>query len=158
MPGARSSWCGWEVGVVRKLIAHLRQIERAAYPPHMRQMQAVRSIEDLAEYCECRPDQVFVLSGEGWYFIAAEREGEVEVVDFASAGGCRDLFRVLAAVLARWRGRKVAMDCRARTSYPLVLALVRRYQAVVLEDTSWYWGDDEMRRLVVLLPVGHSPG
>jgi len=134
---------------MRRVLSVLRHVERAAYPPHMRQMQYVRGVRDLAEYCECRPDQVFVLTGRDWYLLAAEREDEVEIVDFASAGGCREVFRVLATVVKRWRGRTIILDARHCTSYPLVMALTGRYGLRVVQDEVWHWGDESMHSLVL---------
>lgn len=138
---------------MRDTLARIRRIEKAAYPPHMWQLQWVFRIKDLAEYCECRPDQVFVLTGQDWYLLAAEREDEVEVVDFASIGGCRDILRVLATVVPRWRGRRVVMDARESTSYRLVMLLVRRYRLDVIEDELWFWGDEPMHSLVLDFPL-----
>lgn len=136
---------------MKKVLPFICRIERQVYPVHMRQMQHIRDTADLADYCECRLDQLLTLSGEDWYLIAAERGDEVEIVDFASLKGCTDIFKILVRVVPRWRGRRIVLDARASTSYRLVLALVKRYKIQVVEDEMWHWGDEEMHHLVLQL-------
>lgn len=128
----------------------LRKIERLAYPAHMWQMQDVYSIKDLAEYCECSVSQVFCIIGEDYYLIAANKKRYIEIVDLASIGGIGgDVFRIMNKVSRVSKGKKIILDARETTSYPLVKLFARRYLLQIVEDKEWMWGDEVMHSMVL---------
>lgn len=135
-------------------ISLAREIEAAVYPHWMQQLQWVETLAELAEYCECQPSQVRLITGNGWYLLAAERKRSVEVVDLCALPhtgplGMREVFSSLAL---EWSGKTVEMDCRKSTSYPLVMRLVESYGIQVLEDEPWDWGGEEMRAIKLKFP------
>lgn len=136
---------------MKKVLPILKKIERMAYPEFMWSINDCRNIRDLADYCECHPNELFILCGEDWYLLAAEREDEVEVVDLASINGMGfEIIKVIKTCLNRWQGKTVTMDCRASTSYPILLKIVQRY-GYDYTDEVWYWEDEEMHAITVRL-------
>lgn len=134
-----------------KVLSKLKKIERAAYPKFMQLINGCRNIEELADYCECSPQELFILCGEDWYLLAAEREDEVEVVDLASVGGMGlEIIKVIKTSIKRWKGKTVKMDCRASTSYPILLRIVQRY-GLSYTDEVWFWEWEEMHSITVQL-------
>jgi hypothetical protein len=125
------------------MIELLRRIERSAYPPHMRQMQDVNSIRDLAEYCECRVSEVRVIEGPNYYVIVALKDECCEIVDMAATGRF-NFFAVVSQLKSIVGDREVTLDARASTSYPLVRLMERRGLIVVQSCEEWDWDGETM--------------
>jgi len=101
-------------------LKRILKIERAAYPPHLREMQDAESWEDVADYAEVPIEQLVVLSdGISWYaIIAKHRFGRAEFVDLAKVPGAPivDWFFILRTL--RDMGiKKIFGDMREDTSY-----------------------------------------
>ena len=130
----------------------LRKIEKLAYPKGMRQLGSVRNISDLAEYMECHEDEVVVLQGEGWYILIADHQrGDVELVDIASSSlrlGVQ-MWRALVGHIIQLSGRRVTMDARESTSYPMVRKLAERGVIEILSDATWEWCGEVFHDLIV---------
>lgn len=73
--------------ITKKDIQKIKRIERQAYPKHMRQMQYVKNLQELADYCECAKEGVILIAEEEWYLIVAKNKDTYEVVDWASISG-----------------------------------------------------------------------
>lgn len=126
-------------------LRRIKAIEAAAYPPSMRQLQNVATWKEVADYCECRAEELLVLSGESWYLLAAEHEDYVEIADLAATGGLGSaIWRIIAAAKGRWAGKTVVCDARQGTSYCLLKALERRGIVRVISETPWEWEDEKM--------------
>ena len=139
-----SVWC-----IVSNKLRRIRSIERAAYPPHMRQMQDCRSWKDLAEYCEVSLDKVTVVLEKDYYLILAENGSEVEIVDLASKNGISPgtLMGLFRKILVSLSGKSVICDARAGTSLKVLHALSRAGKIKIQKDNKWTWRDDEMHSL-----------
>jgi len=126
-------------------IRFIKNIEARVYPEHMQMMQCLDDIYDLADYCECEVDELFVLTGDNWYLIAAEHEDFVEIVDLCADGNIgMEIIKLIAVLRKRWAGKRVTMDARESTSYPIIRALIRRFNYRVIRDEIWSWDDEVM--------------
>lgn len=131
-------------------IKKLKKLEAVAYPEYMRQLQECWSMEDLADYCECSVDQVSLKTGRGWYMIVADHGSYVEFVDFvATEGREASATMALVAFLRKLKGRRVALDARKSTSYPLILRLIPRLGATIVSEEEWRWSNEEMVEMVI---------
>jgi hypothetical protein len=128
----------------------IKSIEKASYPAFMQQMQDCETIEDLAEYCECRKSRVFVLSGNDWYFIASIQKKRVEIVDIAGHVGLH-IFDIISTCRKQWQGKVVTMDCRESTSYKIMVNISRRLSLDILSDKVWYWGEEVMHEIIIAM-------
>ncbi len=131
-------------------LTQLKQVEKAAYPHWMRQLQHVGSARQVAEYAEVSLKNLRLIQGPGWYAILGIHKNYVEICDFASETGRVTgsvVFKVIREVLAC--GRKTfVMDCR-ETSYALLMALAQRRGWRVEEEESWPWGPENMTSVTV---------
>lgn len=138
---------------MKTALSFLKRVEACAYPPHMRMMQDYNTLSDLAEYCECKKREVFVICGEDYYLIAAEKGNEIEVVDMASLNGMgKVIFGLVRTCRERWAGKSIKMDLRESTSYPLLLSLSRRYGIKMTEEGTWEWEDEIMHCVSLSIP------
>lgn len=132
---------------VMLLIDHIKKIESVAYPAYMQQMQECETLDDLAEYCECKPSQVRIINGSDWYLIYAEYKKSIEVVDFASESGkCSEIFKVVSALKTK---KLITMDAKEDSSYPLVMKLAERGILNIIHDEIWYLGNVSMHELKI---------
>lgn len=138
---------------MRSLIRHLLSIEEVAYPAHMQQMRnlGVRSMSDLLDYCEVsNTEQVLILTGPGWYFLAGkhEDEGYVELVDLASNGKVPNIFRIARELMKFAGDLEMRSDLRVDTSWPLVKVLCRRYN-LHITSTFYSWDGVDMVEVMI---------
>ena len=124
----------------------MKNIEAVAYPSFMQSICDCDTLEELANYCECKVSQLFVICGTNYYLLAANKKRSVEIVDFASTGRCSELFKVMNICLEQFKNKKVTMDCRESTSYPIVTLLLKRKE-VKYEDNAWDWNGETMREI-----------
>ena len=117
------------------LAKEIKRIEKNAYPKQMRALQG-ESVEGILEYCRDEEnDEAVVYLGQNWYILAGISDAKVEVVDFASTGKVgSEMFLAFRDLIEALGTKELWMSCRETTSYPLVLALVRRYGARIKTD------------------------
>jgi len=132
-----------------RVLSHLKNIEASVYPKHMQMLQDCQSLCEVADYAECEVSDLIIQTGNNWYCIIADHGDWVEIVDLASVGPMRDIFSLIGSLRRRLAGKRIVMDARKRTSYPLVRLLIRRVGGKILEDEKWYWNGDEMRSLTI---------
>jgi hypothetical protein len=134
-------------------VEEIKEIEREAYPPHMREMGDVRNLADIAEYADCRAEELIVLGKpRRWYLIAAVRGEEAEVVDLAKRPGTGAVPWRSFVRLARARAiKRVRFDARRATSYPLILALAPRLGMEILRQEPWSWEGEDMVEMEIRL-------
>ena len=124
----------------------MKDIEAVAYPSFMQSICDCDTLEELANYCECKVSQLFCICSTNYYLLAANKKRSVEIVDFASTGRCPELFKVMNICLEQFKNKKVTMDCRESTSYPIVTLLLKR-KKIKYTDTTWYWEDEAMHEI-----------
>ena len=124
----------------------MKDIEAVAYPSFMQSICDCDTLEELANYCECKVSQLFCICSTNYYLLAANKKRSVEIVDFASTGRCSELFKVMNICLEQFKNKKVTMDCRETTSYPIVTLLLKR-KKIKYTDTTWYWEDEAMHEI-----------
>ena len=124
----------------------MKDIEAVAYPSFMQSICDCDTLEELADYCECKVSQLFVICGNNYYLLAANKQRSVEIVDFASTGRCNELFKVINICFEEFKNKRVTMDCRESTSYPIVTLLLKR-KKIKYTDTTWYWEDEAMHEI-----------
>jgi len=131
----------------------IKKIERRAYPAHMREINACRNWDEFLEYCEANSrEELILIVRQDFYLIAVDRGYEVEIVDMASIGRCLSLniFRVINELKARiGEGRRLIMDARKSTTYPIIKRLVRRYGWKVIEEDEWDWEGEKMIEMII---------
>ena len=128
----------------------MKDIEAVAYPSFMQSICDCNTLEDLADYCECKVSQLFCIIGENYYLLAANKKHSVEIVDFASTGRCLEIFKIVSTLLKEFDGKKITMDCRESTSYPIVIKLLKR-EKIKYTDTVWYWENEVMHEICFYL-------
>ena len=129
-----------------KDLEKMKDIEAVAYPSFMQSICDCDTLEELADYCECKVSQLFVICGNNYYLLAANKKRSVEIVDFASTGRCNELFKVINICFEEFKNKRVTMDCRESTSYPIVTLLLKR-KKVKYEDNTWDWNGETMHEI-----------
>ena len=124
----------------------MKDIEAVAYPSFMQSICDCDTLEELADYCECKVSQLFVICGNNYYLLASNKKRSVEIVDFASTGRCNELFKVINICFEEFKNKRVTMDCRESTSYPIVTLLLKR-KKVKYEDNAWNWNGETMHEI-----------
>ena len=128
----------------------MKDIEAVAYPSFMQSICDCDTLEDLADYCECKVSQLFCIINNNYYLLAANKKHSVEIVDFASTGRCLEIFKIVSTLLKEFDGKKITMDCRESTSYPIVIKLLKR-EKIKYTDTVWYWENEVMHEICFYL-------
>jgi len=121
----------------RKILRHIRRIEREAYPPAFRQIQDVRTWRDLAEYCEGRPR---LLTWETGYCLWTSEE----LVDLAATAPVdlhrqRKIYQALAETFAQ---RAFQLDAREETSWRLLCAWAKRGLVEIVSVHPYEWAGE----------------
>ena len=118
-----------------KLAKEIKKIEKTAYPKAMWTLQW-ENAQGIMEYCRDEEnDEAIVYLGENWYMLVGSSDAKVEVVDFASTGKIgSEMFLAFKDLIETLGTKELWMSCRETTSYPLVLALVKRYNARIKTD------------------------
>lgn len=124
----------------------IKKIEAKAYPPHMQQLQNCKTWEEVAEYCEVSPKNLLVYTEANMYILIGEHKRFIEVVDMASVGHF-NIFEALNFIKVAAKGKKIKLDAREGTSYPLILKLHKKLE--VIKDEAWQWGEDVMHEMEV---------
>ena len=117
------------------LAKEIKRIEKTAYPKQMRALQG-ENAQGILEYCRDEEnDEAIVYLGTNWYILAGVSDEKVEVVDFASTGMVgSEMFLAFKDLIETLGTKELWMSCRETTSYPLVLALVKRYGGRIKTD------------------------
>ena len=124
----------------------MKDIEAVAYPSFMQSICDCDTLEELADYCECKVCQLLCIINNNYYRLAANKKHSVEIVDFASTGRCLEIFKIVSTLLKEFDGKKITMDCRESTSYPIVIKLLKR-EKIKYTDTVWYWENEVMHEI-----------
>ncbi len=118
------------------VLAHLRTVEKAAYPRHYREMQGVWTWNDLTSYCEGEP---FVRTWDGGYVLWTSDA----IVDLASTTHVSlATFRGIIRDMAVTCGGVVEANCRAGTSYRLVHAAQKLGFVEILRERPYDWAGE----------------
>lgn len=129
---------------MRKLMKELKRRERAAYPPHMRQIEDCSTWSDLQEYCESGQVNVHLLGKTGYIIYT-----QSEVVDWVGdATTCFEAFRIIKNAFGN---KPFGADFRASTSWPIMQVMERRGRIRLSNVSSWYWGSEEMFEATVTI-------
>lgn len=129
---------------MKKILRHIISIEARVYPPVYRQMQDIRSMKDLKEYCESKPHIISWCDG---YCLFTKRE----VVDLCSITPID--FGIMHKISKRLRKfykyREFAADLRQNTSYKLVKIMERRGVLEVVSDEAYDWGGETFHEVKI---------
>jgi hypothetical protein len=99
-------------------------------------------------------DEILVTGSKNkWYLILEKNEDCVEIVDMAAKDGVLPIFKILNFFekLKESGIKKIKMDARESTSYPLIKALIKRKKAVFKEKKPWTWGEEKMYPITIYL-------
>lgn len=132
------------------MIDHLRKIEAAAYPEYMQQMGDVERLGDIADYCECGIDDLVILHGPTWYFLAADHGKELECVDIAKMPGTEFGWGEVMDWIEEWEGVVMYGDCR-KHMIPILQRVAEKLgqgRVLVLGD-QWEWGEEVMTEWII---------
>jgi len=121
---------------MRKLLNHLKKLERQNYPEFMQYMQDIDNWEEFCEYCEC--DNPVVHSTDGSCLIMTHSE----IVDLVATP--QDIFRIYKWVREHFGNRIIEGDFRYNTSYPIIKLFEKRKKINILSETKWYWEHERM--------------
>lgn len=136
--------------MLKQHLLKIQDIEKSVYPEYMQYLVGCRNTKDLANYMECKPREIYYELGEDYYLLAAEKKDFIEIVDIATTKP-KNLLRIINQLTKRWSGRKIIMDARASTSYPIIILICKRKGLEILKDETWDWGNDEMHYLEIML-------
>jgi hypothetical protein len=122
---------------VKKLLRYIRGIERAAYPVAFRQLEDVRTLADLREYCGGEPR---VWTWDGGYCLVTDDE----IVDLASVRSLTfaQLRTLVGDLAAHFGTRTVSLDAREGTSWRLLCVAQRRGLLEILRAEPWDWSGE----------------
>lgn len=120
-----------------KMLKHLRSVERAAYPAYYCQMQAIRTMADLHDYCEGKPK---VWTWDSGYCIITKEE----IVDLASTTplSLAALRKLIGDLAVYFKGRIVSLDAREETSWKLIQYAARRGYLEIISSESYDWAGE----------------
>lgn len=148
--------------ITPEMIKHVLDIEKAAYPPHMRMLNnnyverddmgniIIPPIEDIANYLECDVNNIILYVGADWFIMGSNRPDKVEIADWASIRGMS-----LPAIkkflnLSREFGNKpIEANCRKETSYKFLKKAEQKGYIEILQDEVNYWGGVEMHEVLI---------
>ena len=135
--------------VTKKQIQMIKKIEKQAYPRYMQQMQRIRNLDGLADYCECTKENVILLAEDKWYLILAKDEDTYEVVDWASIGATN--IPKIIGFFNTLKGKKLVMDTRESTSYKFIKSAQRHKRIQITKDETWFWGTEVMHEIECII-------
>ena len=126
-------------------------IERRAYPPHMQLINSyiehggTLDIYDIADYLECGINDIVFYMGSNWFILGCKKGDELEIADWASAGGMSfEAVKMLFSVLYQYKDKTITCDARETTSYRLIKKAERLGYVTVLKEEEWNWGGVKM--------------
>ena len=128
----------------------IQKIEKAVYPEYMCYLGDCDNKKEVAEYMECKPREIFYMLGDNYYLLAAIKKDFIEIVDLASTGPM-NIFKILNTLETKLKGKKIIMDARKETSYPIIILLLKRKKIKLLKDEIWDWDGEEMHYLEFIL-------
>lgn len=135
--------------ITKKQIQMIKKIEKQAYPRYMQQMQHVRNLQELADYCECTKENVILLAEDEWYLIVAKDKDTYEVVDWASIGAVN--VPKIIGFFNELRGKKLVMDARESTSYKFIKSAQRHQRLKITKDETWHWRTEIMHEIECII-------
>lgn len=121
----------------KEVLKALRKREKTAYPSYMRQLKAVKTWEDLEDYCESSQVEVHLLGDKGYLILT-----EGEVVDWVGDG--RHSLKALGIIKRAFGTHPFKVDLRATTSWPIIKALERGGRLTLSNLSHWEWGGETM--------------
>lgn len=129
------------------ILKRIREIEAVAYPEAFRMLQDAFHIVDLFYYMECEEDDAIVHVEDNWYLLASRESGEI--VDLASDSPLRmkdmiKIYRILKSI-----DGDITLDAREKTSYRLIMALVKSGRATIKSDTAYEWDGETFHSMVL---------
>ena len=129
---------------MKGIMRHLRRVEKKAYPKQYRQMQHIRKMSELTEYCEGTPK--VKTWAEGYCIVT-----EDEIVDLASLQPMtlREIGELLRFFKAHFKGRTASLDAREKTSFILIKYGQKRGLLTVLKEVKWEWDGETFYELEV---------
>ena len=115
-------------------IFKIKQIENEAHKNNMKEMQDVHSVYDLANVYNVNPYELRIIHGEDWYYVYANQEDKIHVLDLARGKprfdderliGSNEMGRALDQImlLSINEGKEIQAELREDTSYLLLLEL-----------------------------------
>lgn len=130
---------------------HIKRCVVLAYPEEDEHDYIEYSnVNDFLESILCEHGQIYVLTGQDWYFILIRELTHVVAYDFASATGkCREIFKIYGILMELFRGQSGYLLCRESTSYPLVKLLEKRGDYKIIKDKCIIRQDEKYHKLFV---------
>lgn len=121
-------------------------IERKAYPTHMQMINRYISgggtlkIEDIADYLDCKINDIIFYVGENWFIIGAKRGDFIEIGDWACIGGMTlNMAKQFFKILYKYKDYTFECDARSTTSYPIIKRAEKMGYLQVLSESEWDW-------------------
>jgi hypothetical protein len=98
---------------------------------------------------ECDGKAVYIVT-DNFYAIGCETGNEVEIGDFAAAGGkLRDMKSAaqFLGFIRKFKGKIIKADMREDTSYALLKAQEKSGRVKINHDEVWHWGSTPMHEI-----------
>lgn len=115
---------------------HIKKCVNPAY--HGIEHEDYNDYENASDFLKstlCGLGQIYVLTGNDWYFLIIRQYTHVIGYDFASATGkCMDIVRIYRILIDLFRGKRVFIYGREPTSYRLLRAVEKRGEIRIIKD------------------------
>lgn len=128
--------------LTREIFSFVREIESAAYPEYMWQMDSFNSARCYMDDCK-----LFIDTESESYLILSDEE----VIDLASKKGLslKTLNEFLGTIKEFYGSRTFSFSARATTSYRLVKLLEMKNKVEILSDSQFWWEDEEFHEITM---------
>lgn len=129
----------------------IKSISSSAYPEKMRFYTECANVDDFVNACDCiKLEQIYYFAKDNWYIIVTKHFGYTKIWDFAADNGkCGSFMQVVSYLFANFKNDTVKIDCRATTSYPLILSLAKRGRIKILSDKCIAMNDELFHEVTI---------
>lgn len=126
-------------------------IEQQAFPAEQWFLSECENMEEFLQNIDCfNPAQIYCLFGDDWYLLAVRHFYYIELWGFAAASKkCLGIMKAISYLFENFSRYKVIADCRANTSYPLIMAYARKGRIRIMSDEG-HIIDREMFRKITM--------
>ena len=132
-------------------LVHIKNISSSAYPEKMRFYNECENITDFVNACDCYGlEQIYYFAKDNWYIIVTKHFGYTKIWDFAAGNGkCSSFMQVVSYLFDNFKNDTVKIDCRATTSYPLILSFAKRGRIRILSDKCIAMNDELFHEVTI---------
>ena len=108
------------------------------------------SVSDFLESTLCGLGQIYVLTGDNWYFLVIRQYTHIVGYDFASATGrCMDVMRIYRILIDLFHGKYAFIYGRETTSYRLIKAVEKKGEIRIIRDKIVVENDERCHKMLI---------